>query len=74
MRFWSLPVQLGQVLPSTFKVMSLSVTVYVPNKAMLPCTTALLSSAVPSLRLSEANFGSSARILMIAKRPLLSKT
>ena len=30
-RFWSVPIQLGQVLPSTFSMMTLSTMEYVPK-------------------------------------------
>src|SRR5262249_46272137 len=56
-RFCSVPVQLGHVLPSTLRVITLSATEYVPKWAMLPCTIALFSSGVPVLRLPDANLG-----------------
>src|SRR5262249_16103577 len=57
-RFCSVPSQLGNVLPSILKisVLSASLTEYVPNQAMPPSAAALFSSAVPSLRLLDANF------------------
>ncbi len=38
---------------------------------MLPCTTALFSSAVPVVRTLEANLGMSARVMISANRSLL---
>ena len=38
---------------------------------MLPATTALFSSAVPVVRLFEANLGRSARVMISATRPVL---
>src|SRR5215472_10144245 len=39
---------------------------------MLPCTTELFSSGVPTMRLLEAKFGKSDRTTVIMKRPLAS--
>src|SRR5438067_8967016 len=52
-------------------VLSAAITSYVPKYAMLPCTEALFSSGVPVVRLLEANFGMSTRVMMTATRLLL---
>jgi hypothetical protein len=54
-RFCSAPIQFGNVLCSILSDSSLPATEYVPNVEMLPCTTALFSSAVPVVRLLDAN-------------------
>src|SRR5437762_12336384 len=52
-------------------VLSAPFTSYVPKYAMLPCTAALFSSGVPVVRVLEANFGMSTRVMMTATRLLL---
>jgi len=64
LRFCSVPLKFGYVLSSMWNMILLSVglTVYRPKCEMVPCTTALFSSAVPFVRLLEANFGTSLRL------------
>jgi hypothetical protein len=69
----SVPFQAGQVPPSILCVRTLSCTVYVPKKALLPRTIAAFSSGVPVIRLLDANLGRSDRVVIRAKRPPLSK-
>jgi hypothetical protein len=64
LRFCSVPLKFGYVLSSKWKMILLSagLTVYRPKCEMVPCTTALFSSAVPFVRLLDANFGTSFRL------------
>lgn len=50
-----------------------SLTDQVPNVAVVPCTAALFSSAVPPKRLLALNFGRSGRTKIWANRPLESR-
>jgi hypothetical protein len=72
--FRSVPFQFGKVQLSMWMVivLSVSLTEYVPKKAMLPCTTALFSSGVPASRLLDANLGRSERVMMTETWPLAS--
>src|SRR5229473_518255 len=58
-RFCSVPSQLAKKACSILKrmVLSDSLTEYLPQWGFAPCTAALFSSAVPSIRLFDANFG-----------------
>lgn len=58
-RLWLVPLQLGNVLASTCRVMnwSTSLTAYVPKKVIEPSGTALVSSGVCWLQTRESQDG-----------------
>src|SRR5438552_8777142 len=58
-RFCSVPSQFGKKACSILKSMVLltSLTEYVAQCGLAPCTAALFSSGVPSIRLFDANLG-----------------
>lgn len=65
-RFRLLPLKLGNEPASTvvMRVFFASSTDHVPKKAIIPCMTALFSSAVPWFTLLTANLGISVRAIM----------
>src|SRR6185503_10051841 len=73
-RFWLPPVKFGDDAASTFvvRVFVPSSIDHVPKFAFIPWIAALLSSAVTSFILLEANFGTSDRKIMNEYRPSAS--
>ena len=65
-RFCSVPTRFGKELPSmrVVSVLSASLTEYVPKWVIIPCNTALFSSAVPWSAVFAANLGRSERIIV----------